>query len=95
MARCLSRACRLASRAARLPAFQAANPAHIDLFPAANVRLWDEITQSSTSTWTKDMAQAARTWLAYRQARLTAANEAMGRHQMIIGSSGSGTRPSR
>jgi thiamine kinase-like enzyme len=54
-------------QANRLPAFQAANPAHIDLFAAANARLWDEITHSSTSTWTKDMAQAARTWLAYRQ----------------------------
>jgi hypothetical protein len=27
----------------RLQAFQAADPAHIDLFVAANVRLWDEI----------------------------------------------------
>jgi hypothetical protein len=55
-------------QASRLPAYQAANPAHINLFAAANVRLWDEITQTSTSTWTRDMAQAARTWLAYRQA---------------------------
>ena len=30
-------------QASRLPAFQAADPAHIDLFAAANVRLWDEI----------------------------------------------------
>ena len=64
-------------QATRLPAFQAANPAHIDLFAAANVRLWDEITQSSTSTWTKDMAQAARTWLAYRQARLQSAEQGL------------------
>ncbi len=35
-------------QASRLPAFQAADPAHIDLFAAANVRLWDEIAQSST-----------------------------------------------
>jgi thiamine kinase-like enzyme len=55
-------------QASRLPAFQAANPAHIDLFAAANVRLWHEIAQSSTDTWTKYMAQAAHAWLAYRQA---------------------------
>ena len=28
---------------------RAANPAHIDLFAAANVRLWDEIASSSNS----------------------------------------------
>jgi len=62
-------------QASRLPAFQAADPAHIDLFAAANVRLWDEITQTSTSTWTNDMARAAHVWLAYRQARLRPAND--------------------
>jgi len=56
-------------QASRLPAFQAADPAHIDLFAAANARLWDEIAQSSTTIWTKDMAQAAHAWFAYRQAR--------------------------
>jgi hypothetical protein len=56
-------------QASRLPAFQAADPAHINLFAAANARLWDEIAQSSTTTWTKDMAHAARAWFAYRQAR--------------------------
>jgi hypothetical protein len=56
-------------QASRLPAFQAANPAHIDLFAAANVRLWSEVAQSSTSAWTKKMAQAAQSWSAYRQAR--------------------------
>lgn len=55
--------------AARLRAFQAADPAHIDLFAAANVRLWTEIAQSSTTTWTAKMAQAARSWSACRQAR--------------------------
>ncbi|MGD0244066.1 MAG: hypothetical protein ABSB59_27620 [Streptosporangiaceae bacterium] len=44
-------------------------PAHIDLFAAANVRLWDEIAQSSTSDWTTKMAQAAKSWAACRQAR--------------------------
>jgi thiamine kinase-like enzyme len=63
-------------QANRLPAYQAADPAHIDLFAAANARLWNEITRSSTSTWTKDMAQAARTWLAYRQTRLQPAEQA-------------------
>ena len=34
-------------QASRLPAFRAADPTHIDLFAYANVRLWDEIAQSS------------------------------------------------
>ena len=56
-------------QASRLPAFQAADPAHIDLFAVANVRLWDEIAQSNTSAWTTQMAQAAKSWAACRQAR--------------------------
>jgi hypothetical protein len=56
-------------QAIRLPAFQNADPAHIDLFAAANVRLWAEVAQSSTSAWTTKMAQAAQSWSAYRQAR--------------------------
>ena len=56
-------------QASRLPAFQAADPAHVDLFAAANVRLWDEIARSSTSAWTTTMAQAAQAWTAYRRAR--------------------------
>lgn len=63
-------------QASRLPAYQTANPAHINLFATANARLWNEITQTSTSTWTKDMAQAARTWLAHRQTRLQPAEQA-------------------
>ena len=55
-------------QASRLTAFAAADPAHIDLFAAANVRLWAEVAQSSTSTWTTKMAQAAQSWSAYRQA---------------------------
>jgi len=55
-------------QASRLPAFQAADPAHIDLFAHANVRLWDEIAQSSTRDWTVMMAQAAKSWAAHRQA---------------------------
>lgn len=56
-------------QAFRLPAFQAADPVRVDLFAAANVRLWDEIAQSSTTAWTGKMAQAAHAWAAYRQAR--------------------------
>ena len=56
-------------QASRLPAFQAADPAHIDLFAAANVRLWDEVARSNTSAWTATMAQAAQSWATYRQAR--------------------------
>jgi hypothetical protein len=44
-------------QAFRLPAFQAADPAHVDLFAAANVRLWDEIAQLSTTAWTGKMAK--------------------------------------
>jgi len=55
-------------QASRLRAFAAADPAHIDLFAAANVRLWAEVAQSTTSAWTTKMAQAARSWWAYRQA---------------------------
>ena len=32
-------------QAARIPAFTEADPAHVDVFAAANVRLWDEIVQ--------------------------------------------------
>jgi hypothetical protein len=56
-------------QASRLPAFQTADPAHIDLFAAANVRLWDEIAQSGSGDWTAKMAQAAKSWAAFRQAR--------------------------
>ena len=56
-------------QASRLPAFEAADPAHIDLFAAANVRLWAEVAQSGPSAWTGKMAQAAQSWSAHRQAR--------------------------
>jgi hypothetical protein len=55
-------------QASRVPAFAAADPAHLDLFAAANVRLWAEVAQSSTSAWTTKMAQAAQSWSAYRRA---------------------------
>jgi hypothetical protein len=56
-------------QASRLQASRAADPAHIDLFAAANVRLWDEIAQLNTSAWTTKMARAAKSWDACRQAR--------------------------
>jgi hypothetical protein len=56
-------------QATRHPAFKAADPTHIDMFAAANGRLWAEIAQSSPSPWTKEMAQAARTWSSHRQTR--------------------------
>jgi hypothetical protein len=56
-------------QAARIPAFTQADPAHIDIFAAANVRLWDEIMQHGPTAWTKEMAQAAHDWAAYRRAR--------------------------
>ena len=55
-------------QASQLPAFKDADPAHIDLFAAANVRLWEEVAQLSMSAWTVKMAQAAQWWSAYRQA---------------------------
>jgi hypothetical protein len=58
-------------QASRLPAFQAADPAHINLFAAANVRLWDEIAQSNTNAWITKMAQAAKSWASCRQAPLS------------------------
>lgn len=54
-------------QASRLPAFRAADPAHIDLFAAANVQLREEIAELSASAWTKKMAHAARSWFTYRQ----------------------------
>lgn len=56
--------------ASRLPAFVAADPAHIDLFASANVTLWTEIAQSSPNAWTQEMANVAREWSAYRRGRI-------------------------
>jgi hypothetical protein len=55
-------------QAARVPAFTAADPAHINLFATASVRLWKDIAQGSQSDWTGRMAQAARSWANYRWA---------------------------
>jgi hypothetical protein len=56
-------------QASRLPAFTAADPAHVDLFARASARLWEEIAHDNQSEWTRKMAQAAGSWAAFRQAR--------------------------
>jgi thiamine kinase-like enzyme len=59
--------------AARVPAYAEADPEHLDLFAAVNVRMWDEITQQAAgriSSWMHGVVAAAHTWAAYRQVRL-------------------------
>ena len=56
------------AHAARLPAYAAADPAHVDIFVRANVRMWNEIEQTNKSPWAKIMARTARTWARHRQA---------------------------
>lgn len=55
------------SLAARLPSFAEADSRHIDLFAQANVRIWDEINESSDHPWVRRMHRAARTWAEHRQ----------------------------
>ena len=45
--------------ASRLPAYAAADPAHIDPFARANVRVWNEIEENNPIPWTKTMAASA------------------------------------
>ncbi len=54
------------AHAARLPAYAAADPAHIDIFVRANVRMWNEIEQTNGRPWAKIMAHTARTWAQHR-----------------------------
>jgi hypothetical protein len=54
------------AHAARLPAYATADPAHVDLFARANVRMWNEIEQHNKSSWAKTMAHTARTWAKHR-----------------------------
>jgi hypothetical protein len=58
-------------QASRVPAFAAADPAHLDRFASASIRLWEEIAEESQSDWTAKMAQAARDWHAHRLASRT------------------------
>jgi hypothetical protein len=60
-------------QAVRVPAFAPVNPDHVDIFAAANVRLWDEIVHQGPAAWTKEMAHAAHAWHAYRQSQHTKA----------------------
>lgn len=55
-------------QAARLTAFAAADPGHVDRFARASARMWTEIAQGSGSDWTAKMAKAARAWAAHRGA---------------------------
>jgi hypothetical protein len=55
-------------QAARLSAFAAADPAHVDQFARVSVSMWAEIAQGSESDWTAKIAQAARAWAAHRGA---------------------------
>lgn len=50
-----------------LPAWQAAPTAGVDVFAAASVRLWEEISVRDSVSWTGRMAGAARLWLEYRR----------------------------
>ena len=53
--------------AAQLPAYAAADPAHIAVFARANRNMWDEIEAGRPVPWTKTMAAAARTWAHHRE----------------------------
>lgn len=53
--------------AARLPAYAAADPAHIAVFARANRKMWDEIEVGRPVPWTQTMAAAARTWAQHRE----------------------------
>jgi hypothetical protein len=50
------------SIASRLPAYRAADPAHVDAFARANVSMWDEIGRDHPLPWTRTMAATARAW---------------------------------
>lgn len=52
--------------ATRLPAYAAADPAHIAAFARANVNLWNEIEHDNPIPWTTTMASATRAWAQHR-----------------------------
>jgi hypothetical protein len=55
------------AQARRLPGYAAADPAHLNLFARANVRLWNEIEQNGDgASWIKKMAHAATAWAEHR-----------------------------
>lgn len=56
--------------ASRLPAYTTADPAHIDLFARASVRVRNEIEQNNPISQTKTMAASARAGAQHREGRL-------------------------
>jgi hypothetical protein len=54
------------AHASRLPAYAAADPAHLDIFARANVNMWNEIENQNPIPWAMAMAHAARTWAQHR-----------------------------
>lgn len=48
--------------AAQLPAWKAADPAAINLFAAANARVWRQIANDEQGSWKQRMAEAADDW---------------------------------
>ncbi|MGH3614146.1 MAG: aminoglycoside phosphotransferase [Pseudonocardia sp.] len=52
--------------ATRLPAYAAADPAHIGAFARANANMWNEIERNHPIPWATTMASAARTWAQLR-----------------------------
>jgi hypothetical protein len=52
-----------------LPAWQAADPRHVDVFARANVAVWDEVLAESPGWGPRDWRAAkARVWADYRSA---------------------------
>jgi hypothetical protein len=58
------------AHAARLSAYATADPAHIDIFVRANVRMWNEIEETNGRPWAKIMARTARAWAQHRTIRV-------------------------
>jgi thiamine kinase-like enzyme len=54
------------AHAARLPAYAAADPVHLDVFARANVNMWNEIENQNPIPWAMTMAHAAGTWAQHR-----------------------------
>lgn len=54
--------------AAQVPGYAHADPAHIDLFASANVRMWDEIEREAPrkTFWMLSVAKASREWRDFR-----------------------------
>jgi hypothetical protein len=76
------------AHAARLPAYATADPAHIDLFVRANVRMRNEIEQTNGRPWAKIMAHTAHTWAQHRSTRILPTRSS---RRSPTGASGAGT----